>query len=112
MRRCPAQCAGRADVRTRACTRSVLTGVSVLCSAPCDRGARRLEFHLTRPPGTAERGRSLRLDDFTATITSADLAPASVLNCHVAEASAASSSGPPFLRADLMELAQELETIE
>jgi hypothetical protein len=65
------------------------------------------EFHLSRPAGTVERGQSLRLERLSETITEANLAPASLLNLHVAEG--AVTSGAPFLNAELMASATRLE---
>jgi len=66
-----------------------------------------LEFHLTRPTGTAEKGRSLRLESFTETISAAGLAPASVLNFNLAEGGG--GGGAPFLEPELMDAALQLE---
>jgi len=63
------------------------------------------EFHLTRPAGSVERGKSLRLEQMTETIAAAELTPSYVLNFQLGDGSGAVA---PFLTPDLISSAKPL----
>lgn len=67
---------------------------------------RRHEFHLTRPAGSVERGRSPRLEAMTESIAAAELTPSSVLSFQLADGGG--GSGAPYLTAELLSAAKPL----